>query len=494
MEKHFGHTFEDVRIRTDAADARSEQARAFTVGDVVTFAPGEYEPDTLTGQAMIAHELAHVVQQSGADPEGPVGAGTRADEVAADHAVASGDTRGLGRGGGLRLSRCDGKKDKTPRPASGVKPPVGKPPVKTVFERPGATHPGTVASTFSSYRALSADDRKKAFADGYASGNVKRALRALGPKKASDSFPAVTRDLLGRITAREGSAPFASGFLGSVESAEATDASGKTVDEMAKVQAKHEKSKAKPAKGWGGSAPGKTRWEKLKKPEQDAWTKRARAVIPKMVAYVNKTHPEFTVNNATFEWKPKEVDDASEGAVATVGSIPGKSVQVGFEFVVLAEMNLAYAMSTVAHELLGHAAYDEAGSNFQAKLYRKAKTKEAGLPSGTQTYDYWPSEIYSLMREAPYYTPVSATDKKKKLSVPGGKQSADFWNYAPDNGIGWHLDAMRARWHPDLLIPILKGFVARVRIDPRVKPAGLTAFETAVRRKFKKADADKILK
>ena len=41
----------------------SLNARAFTVGTDVGFAAGEYKPGTLIGDALIAHELAHVVQQ-----------------------------------------------------------------------------------------------------------------------------------------------------------------------------------------------------------------------------------------------------------------------------------------------------------------------------------------------------------------------------------------------------------------------------------------------
>lgn len=503
MERYYGRPFDDVEVRTEATDAAAMGAKAYTVGTTVSFAPGQYQPDNLAGQAVIAHELAHVIQQSNATPGagtdagralgGEIGAGTASDERAANQALMTGRTAGLV-GGGLRLSRCNGKSGssgKTKAPAAGVST---KPPVKTVFEQPGATDAGTVAATFGSYQALSDPEKTKAFDEGYASGNVKRALRNLGAKKASDTFPLVTKDLLARITEKEGSAPFVSGFLGTVEQEEAVASSGKSLDDMAAVQAKKEKSRAKPAAGWGGSAPGKTRWEGLSTTEQDAWTKRAGAAIPKMVAHVNKNHPEFKATNATFEWKPKEVDETSEGALATVGSIPGKNLQIGFEFVVLVEVDPAYAMSTIAHELLGHAAYDETGSNFQAALYAKARTKEAGLPSGTETYDYWPSEIYSLLREAQYYTGVSATDDKKTLSLPGGTQKPSDLNYAPDIGIGWHLDSMKDRWHPDLLIPILQGFNKRIRVDPVIKPAGIAAFETAVRRKFKKTDADKILK
>ena len=73
MEGAFRYDFSQVRVHTDAkAVALSEQlnARAFTVGRDVTFASGEYQPGTLIGDALLAHELAHVVQQGSASASG----------------------------------------------------------------------------------------------------------------------------------------------------------------------------------------------------------------------------------------------------------------------------------------------------------------------------------------------------------------------------------------------------------------------------------------
>ena len=66
MEVSFGHTFHDVRIHTDAAGdsaARDHSARAVTIGSDVAFRAGEYQPETPAGRRLIAHELAHVIQQ-----------------------------------------------------------------------------------------------------------------------------------------------------------------------------------------------------------------------------------------------------------------------------------------------------------------------------------------------------------------------------------------------------------------------------------------------
>jgi hypothetical protein len=66
MEARFGHRFDDVRIHADASAARSTQlvnARAFTVGAHIAFAAGAYAPRGTAGQRLLAHELAHVLQQ-----------------------------------------------------------------------------------------------------------------------------------------------------------------------------------------------------------------------------------------------------------------------------------------------------------------------------------------------------------------------------------------------------------------------------------------------
>jgi hypothetical protein len=67
MESAFGHSFDHVRVHANSRSAQlssSLNARAFTVGRDVAFAAGEYQPGTLFGDALIAHELAHVIQQN----------------------------------------------------------------------------------------------------------------------------------------------------------------------------------------------------------------------------------------------------------------------------------------------------------------------------------------------------------------------------------------------------------------------------------------------
>lgn len=79
MESAFGYNFSRVRVHANANGARLSSrlnARAFTIGSDIAFGPGEFHPGTLVGDALIAHELAHVVQQGGATA-GPMYQGGR---------------------------------------------------------------------------------------------------------------------------------------------------------------------------------------------------------------------------------------------------------------------------------------------------------------------------------------------------------------------------------------------------------------------------------
>ena len=67
MESRFHKNFSHVQLHSDArasATASVVQARAFTIGHHIVLGAGEYSPGTAAGRALLAHELAHVVQQS----------------------------------------------------------------------------------------------------------------------------------------------------------------------------------------------------------------------------------------------------------------------------------------------------------------------------------------------------------------------------------------------------------------------------------------------
>lgn len=72
MEQGFGHDFSQVRVHHGGAAEKSAndvEARAYTVGNSIVFAQGQFAPHTGEGRRLLAHELTHVVQQSsGSEP------------------------------------------------------------------------------------------------------------------------------------------------------------------------------------------------------------------------------------------------------------------------------------------------------------------------------------------------------------------------------------------------------------------------------------------
>jgi hypothetical protein len=66
FEPRFGYDFSHVRVHTNEKAAESAQAvnaQAYTVDRNIVFAKGFYQPDSISGRWLIAHELAHVAQQ-----------------------------------------------------------------------------------------------------------------------------------------------------------------------------------------------------------------------------------------------------------------------------------------------------------------------------------------------------------------------------------------------------------------------------------------------
>ena len=125
MEAAFGSDFGHVRVHNSAKAAQLSsrlQARAFTVGKDVAFAAGEYRPGTPVGDALIAHELAHVIQQdrpaTGTAPMRMGDQGYRALEADADRAAAS-VVQALWSGG--TESPAGGEEARTPAVSAGLR-------------------------------------------------------------------------------------------------------------------------------------------------------------------------------------------------------------------------------------------------------------------------------------------------------------------------------------------------------------------------------------
>lgn len=96
MKAHFKQDFGQVRIHTDTTAHRaaaSINAAAFTVGNSIWFGQGQYQPYTDRGRYLLAHELAHTIQQHGqiSSPQRSLLIGSVNDpaEAAADSAASA---------------------------------------------------------------------------------------------------------------------------------------------------------------------------------------------------------------------------------------------------------------------------------------------------------------------------------------------------------------------------------------------------------------------
>jgi hypothetical protein len=70
MEQRFGKDFSRVRVHSGAAaeqSARELNAQAYTAGSNIVFGAGQFAPASQAGRRLLAHELTHVVQQTGPD-------------------------------------------------------------------------------------------------------------------------------------------------------------------------------------------------------------------------------------------------------------------------------------------------------------------------------------------------------------------------------------------------------------------------------------------
>lgn len=90
MEAGFGTDFSAVRVHTGQRAERGASAlnaRAVTYGGDIVFARGEYAPGSTEGRRLLAHELAHVVQQS--EGHGPAPSASRNGPTETDASMAA---------------------------------------------------------------------------------------------------------------------------------------------------------------------------------------------------------------------------------------------------------------------------------------------------------------------------------------------------------------------------------------------------------------------
>jgi hypothetical protein len=130
MEAHFERDFSDVRVYTHskaAESAESLDAMAYTVGSNILFGAGRYSPGSRSGDHLLAHELAHVAQQSG---RGAANSDEsfleREAETAASRVTGGGSVGNLSKAaeGGVQRRETDGTSAQGRQPTPRNPPPI----------------------------------------------------------------------------------------------------------------------------------------------------------------------------------------------------------------------------------------------------------------------------------------------------------------------------------------------------------------------------------
>lgn len=158
FERHFGTDFSDVRVHTGAlaqASARAVGARAYAVGSDLVFDVGAYAPDSPAGQSLLAHELAHVLQQRGGPTPGARGLRIDDSGEAVAHRLAAGAFPSV-----LGTHRRSVQREVPP--GNGL-PPVTEPPTVVVFgqfTRPYTLPDGSIVRSQVSEKVLPGEARE----------------------------------------------------------------------------------------------------------------------------------------------------------------------------------------------------------------------------------------------------------------------------------------------------------------------------------------------
>lgn len=473
MEAGLGESFAGVRAHLGVGEPLARiGARAAASGEHVAFASASPEP------AEVAHELAHVVQQR--RHGGAVQALSEVSQPGdASEREASAAAQVVSAGGSFRVQEAPTARVARNGPplasGSGWFPsqqavPPGTPPPQSCFEDASAATAAGAPAAFDKFIALAESVQMTVLSITYASGSLSKALAALGLRSREAKYADAVRKILVWI-----------------EQTEARKATGKTDDEMAKIQAGFIKADPKVTTGnWGGVK--QTRWQGMLQPARDAWTKRANTAIASVVTYATANAPELKITASTFEFDPDGIDATAKFSPATVGSQPGKTMKINLEFVALAEANPAYVLQFVAHEVYGHPVFDTKGRTYQGDLFQKAAaltpSGTVADPSGTQNYNYYPSEIYSWLLMVPYAKPTAAADKAKMLGTPGNSDTVDVANWKPQGSIDGWVAELKSKWEASLAPGLMRGFYKRVANDPAVKKVSLAALQSAIVKAF----------
>ena len=198
-------------------------------------------------------------------------------------------------------------------------------------------------------------------------------------------------------------------------------------------------------------------WTKLDPKVQDDWKKRADAAWKKVVASVAGTELETVMKGKRLKFDPK---DALEQGY--FGAQLGDELEVGMQWVELAEKDAKNVWPNVAHELGGHFEYGKAYATeiMSAALERmpeaerkKWKTDPVLRQKFFDTYEYAETEIFAELRERRYAHPETGTAPPNPTDDP-------------DVDVPRQLNVLKKALHPEVAKAVVAHLKARVDASP----------------------------
>jgi hypothetical protein len=474
MEAAFGEDFSSVRAYSGSATALAgRDASAVAARELVLFARDRPPP------GLVAHELAHVVQRRRAARRPESARSDVAAEREAGQAAAA-----VARGNRFSVAH-------SPAAVLSFSP-------KNPFDDAASWKDAAgAAKALEDYKALSAAERRAAVSSSYKRDLI-RVLAALAPADKVGKYADAIREITRWVEEEETRA--SSGMNDDQIAAEQAKFIRKQAEDAAKAAAaaKAPKGKPPPPPSAADIEVERTKqvqatsippaavnsWDAMPAADQAKWTARGNAAIAKVVTHVQAKHPELGITATKFRLAFKDVEQRGSNVVAfgEPDGAGGTRAAVGFSFTTAVELDPAYVVDVIVHEVYGHPEYGSYGSEYHLKLYDAAAAKipgyvkpaagSAARTTETDAYAYQETEMYAVLRSMQYRTAPKPADAAK---VP---------NLDTKTLVEWHVGLMKQQWAPTLIVAILRGFRQRLVIDPRITAAALKVFDDAVLAKF----------
>jgi Domain of unknown function (DUF4157) len=433
FEPRFLHDFSHVRLHADgeaATAAREARARAYTFGGDIVFGAGQFEPATLAGKRLLAHELTHVVQQGRNAALARLGVAQRQEADAGANVAQLAD----------EVIRWEtyvdpvagvGDFDK----AFGVLTPLDTPTVIDVMVQLDARYKlellyGFIGSAPESHRprftiAMMVVMARRGKLVGRGDGpGLFKSLSAPDQatiKSFASSIPRHWQTILFEGEAQEVDrlAGLQQQFLEDKRKAQ-EDAARKQAEADAKAKGAPPPASAPKVEigqvlekevGSRAIKPIPTKeWDDLsEKDKNEVWPKRASAAFNAIQTSLKGTELENVMKGHNFVFDPRKILERGAYAYEDRGNLV-----CGMTFVKDAEADPKNVWPIVAHEIGGHAAY---GETYAKKIMDKflATLPEAEKKKWTQdkataffdAYQYAETEIFSALRQRRYDVPES---------------------------------------------------------------------------------------